>query len=661
MSLLICGDPAVRTYIKEKKGIMRKNGKRFWMWIALIILLVLAVAFGTQAASKVIQVQEADQVITYTKGTIDTELDTSLHIRKYSSAKEGIAGDGLYMEGTVQEAVPLSGVVFKYLKVADLVQSEAEPAVALKYDLQDRQVASALDLIPGVYTSDVLVDALQNANQDEVWRETLEQVTDRKGTAMEPTGSDGKTSAKGLKQGLYLVIESEVPANVYERTNPFFVSLPMTNAGTVVDGDQSYEPGTLWQYDVFLYPKNKADTPEIQKHIVEGSAREKYASAGVGDTVLYEIRSQVPGGADALTRYAVTDCMSEGLTFQEIQSVTVGETQIPVERLQISDGEDGLSFVIEFITATGNLLQGHGGEDVIVTYTAILNENCVVTSEGNPNHASLIYGYDAGIHQGGSADQEDSVVDDVADPRVYTYGIDLTKINKEEEPLAGVEFELYREDKTTRIGLKQKTSTNKAYQDVTSYCPDQESENGVITTDKNGRAYIWGLTPGTYYLKETKTLEGYILLENMIQIKVQDDVSYEVETENRGGTYGLIPQSNVPVYYKLDGNGIYKEYQDMSQFAGTYANFGTNKIYTKDAQGTYVKVPMYYPTVKADVEAAKPYGTSDMNVVLSVLNNPVYDIPETGGSGTHLFLIGGIVLIMGASLIWIIKKRKIAG
>ena len=637
---------------------MREKSRVLCLWITLAMILTLTVAFGAQAASDVIQVQEAGWTVTYTKGSIDPSLDTSLHIRKYSSAKEGISGDGLYMEGDVQEAVPLAGVVFKYLKVADLVQSEAEPTVALKYNLQDRQVASALDLVPGMYTSDVLVDALQSANQDEVWRETLEQVTDRRGTAMEPTDSDGRTSAQGLGQGLYLVIESEVPANVYERSDPFFVSLPMTNAGTVTDGEQSYEPGTLWQYDVFLYPKNKADAPEIQKHIVEGSSREKYASAGVGDTVLYEIKSQVPGGADVMTRYAVADSMSQGLTFQKIQSVTVGETEIPLESLQISREEEGKTFVIEFITDAGNLLKGHGGEDVTVTYTAVLNESCIVTSEGNPNHASLTYGYDAGIHQGGGSEgREDSVVDDVADPRVYTYGIDLTKINKEEEPLAGVEFELYQEDKTTRIGLTQKASTNEAYQDVVSYHPDQESQNGVITTDKNGRAYIWGLAPGTYYLKETKTLEGYTLLENLIQITVQGDVSYEVETEERGGTYGLIPQSDVPVYYKLGGNGIYTEYQDMSWYAGTYANFGTNKIYTKDAQGAYVKVPTYYPTVKADVDAAKPYGASDMNVVLSVLNSPVYDVPETGGRGTYLFFISGAVLISAAALLWIRKRR----
>lgn len=626
------------------------------LWLAFAMMLILTAALHVQAASDIIQVDCPKACITYTKSTIDPELDTSLNITKYNYSGVGIPSDGQYTGDIPEGATPLQGVVFKYYKVADLVHSDGEPIAALKYNLQNQQIASVLGLVPGLYTSDQLIDALNGANEDETWRAMLEQVVDRRGTAMEPTDEEGKTSAQGVEQGLYLVIESEVPGDVYERTLPFFVSLPMTNAGTVADGETSYEPGTLWQYDVYVYPKNKAEAPEIQKNIVDGQEREKYGSAGVGDVVTYEIKSQIPEGVDTMSRYAIMDQMSAGLTFQAIQSVRVGTVEIPIDRLHVDTQAEGRTFAIEFITDNENQLEGHGGEEIIVTYTAILNENCIVTSEGNPNHATLAYNYNAGIYD----NSQDASVEDVADPRVYTYGIDLTKENVDGDPLAGVEFELYEADKTTKIPVTQRASTNQTYAGVNSYYPNAEGGADTITTDANGRAYIWGLAPGTYYLKETKTAEGYNLQKEMVEITIQEDVSYTVESETRAGTYAQIPETNVPVYYKLETDGTYRELESMASHAGAYVNFSTNKIYTMNGQGEYEKVTMYYPVVTASVEAAEPFGTSDMNVVLTMLNTMDFDLPLTGGMGTYILTISGAVLVFAALLLLVRKKRNAA-
>lgn len=73
-------------------------------------------------------------------------------------------------------------------------------------------------------------------------------------TQMPLTKADGTTSATGLQVGLYLFVETKVPANVHTTVDPFFVSLPMTDN----EGDD-------WFYDVDVYPKNQTNIPDLKK------------------------------------------------------------------------------------------------------------------------------------------------------------------------------------------------------------------------------------------------------------------------------------------------------------------------------------------------------------------------------------------------------------
>lgn len=634
-----------------------KKMKKLSTWISMVLLVAFAVAMSVSAKAEIVQVNCPERCVTYTKSIIDPDIKTSLNITKYNYSGEGIESNGQHTQEIPEGAVPLPGVTFKYYKVADLVHKNDESPVSLKYEITDQQVSTALDLLPGLHTSEELIEALDTANGDAKLKAMLEEIVNRKGTAMDPTDEDGQTSASNLPQGLYLVIESIVPGEVYERANPFFVSLPMTNAGPVVDGDTTYEPGTLWQYDVFVYPKNKVEKPEIQKNIVKGDEREKYDSLGVGDTVTYEVKSEVPKGVDTMSKYNIMDTMSAGLTFNRIESVRVGDIIIPNDQLTINTNVEGKTFVIEFITKDRNVLTGHGGEDITVTYTATLNENCIVTSEGNPNHATLVYNHNASIEH----ESEDMVVEDIVDPKVYTYGIDLTKVDKDGKALAGVEFELYESDQTTQIYVTKKASTNEAYQDVNSYYPNGGNSGDKITTDENGRAYIWGLAPGTYYLKETKTLEGYTLQKDLIEVKIGESVEFKAADQDHSGTYAQIPTENVPTYYRLRRSGEYVEIRDLTSYAGEYVNFGSDAIYTKNEAGEYEKVTMYYPVVKASVEVADPFGAEDMNVLLKVMNNPTFDIPLTGGIGTYIFTIGGAMILLAAAGLLLIRRKRSLG
>ena len=180
-----------------------------------------------------------------------------------------------------------------------------------------------------------------------------------------------------------------------------------------------------------------------------------------------------------------------------------------------------------------------GYEKVHIHYEAVLNENAVIVSAGNPNEAYLDYSnnpYDA--------NSWNSKADKVT---VYTYGIDVTKTNKNTTPtpLPGAEFELSR------------ISGGEALRFIPSnegvYRLAKEDEQSIGTTvlevgsanalnNMNGKLQLVGLDAGTYYLKETKAPAGYNKISTPIEITIADsDYDGGVEVGEEDLVNGLVP------------------------------------------------------------------------------------------------------------------------
>ena len=690
---------------------MKKVGKKLSTLIAMTLMLAMMVAMGASAAKQVPEVpiftEQCEEVpetvgcIHYSESIINTDRSTSLSVYKYSYSGEVTGnGNGHYPPTLPSGATPLEGVVFTYLKVADLVHvngvpsqvdEEGEkiedsnvPQVSLQYKLTE-QGAAVLDMEPGQYYSDELNQKLKSINGNAEAKKALEEYVAQVGDDMPATNRDGVSTVTGLAQGLYLVAETQVPGAVYEKTNPFFVSLPMTNEATVNIGDgKSYDPGTLWQYDVFVFPKNKMEIPAIEKNIIDNDSEEseKYESLGVGDTVKYEVKTEVPEGFATMSKLSIGDTMSEGLTFKkgsiEVKvegargNITDFNVRYDVEKEDQED-QPPYTFVIDFIyegpEGPVNCFDRSdikAGATVTITYEATLNENCVITEDGNPNHATLIYNHNAGTEGEG----EDQYVEDILDPKVYTYGIEVTKVDKDGTTIPGVEFDLYKEDKVTQIYVSQVDAEDVEEGVITdeskvgTYYPNGLTSGDKITTDANGVAYIWGLAPGTYYLKETKAGEGFTLQKDWIEIKIGEEVTFSA---GENGTY--VPIEKGVTYYTKKANGTYVAFRDLSEYEdGTYINFGKNPVYTRDQIGEdedgepiyeYTEVgTYYYPEVKADIDVADPCGVDGMTVLLKVLNSEGFDLPGTGGMGTYIFTIGGAVILLAALGLILVRRRR---
>ena len=124
----------------------------------------------------------------------------------------------------------------------------------------------------------------------------------------------------------------------------------------------------------------------------------------------------------------------------------------------------------------------------------------------------------------------------------------------------------------------------------------------TLKSDANGLFKVIGLDDGTYYLKETKAPNGYNILKN--------DIKVQIEANTSNGQ---------------DGNGNVMELQAL-------------KVKVNDG-----------PENSGDC--------SNGIVNITVENNKGSILPETGGIGTTIFYIVGVVLVLGAGVLLVTKKR----
>lgn len=215
--------------------------------------------------------------------------------------------------------------------------------------------------------------------------------------------------------------------------------------------------------------------------------------------------------------YVFHDRMSEGLTFDKVESVQLkkGETTTTVtadknyEVIPSVDIKDDCTFEVEFSSAFCDTLEAD--DQIIITYTAKLNENAVVGGEGNPNESWLKYGE--------SSDTTSSTPHDKTITYTWNMGVLKYANGDEAKVLAGVKFALLNSDKSKAATVV--TGKVTGWADV----PTGDAswpENTVLTTDKDGKISIDGLDADTYYLHEIETLPGYN--------KLADDVKVEITT-----------------------------------------------------------------------------------------------------------------------------------
>lgn len=288
--------------------------------------------------------------------------------------------------------------------------------------------------------------------------------------------------------------------------------------------------------------QEKNGMPTVVKQVKEDST-DVFGSnntADIGQTVEFQTTITAQAGAH---NYVLHDKMSEGLTFDEA-SVTVvlkknSEAQVTtlvspkdyvLKTAELGETDSICAFHIEFTEEFCNSL--NADDQIIVSYSATLNENAVIGDAGNNNDTWLKYG-----------DGTDTAHSSTS---TYTFKLPVFKYTgTEKKGLGKAKFTLKNANGSDSIQLV-KVSDATEDTELTYRVAKTGEENTVteITTPSSGKFIIQGLDADTYLLTETEQPKGYNKLATPITViietdgKIKIDTSYVnvVEVENKTGT-----------------------------------------------------------------------------------------------------------------------------
>lgn len=299
--------------------------------------------------------------------------------------------------------------------------------------------------------------------------------------------------------------------------------------------------------EVNIQEKNKAptNTKQVQEDSKVGKTDEYGTEndADIGQTVNFKSTITAQAGAQ---NYVFHDTMSEGLTFDK-SSVVVkkGDTTLTNNTeytLKTTDKTDAdCTFEIVFTQTFCDTLKAD--DQIVITYSATLNENAVIGSDGttsNTNKSKLSYG--------------DNSATEWSQTTTKTWKVSVFKFHRKDATnqtgLEGAKFTLSKStDGANPINLIKLTDTTKPNtyrvaipKTETTFEDDAITE---ITTDTTGKFTIQGLDSDTYYLTEKEAPKGYNKLKDPIAITIDDAGNVklgettvengEVKVENKTG------------------------------------------------------------------------------------------------------------------------------
>ena len=395
-----------------------------------------------------------------------------------------------------------------------------------------------LDLTTGKYSSTITDTALKNAVNgaysdtksqniltacDTLYKNNKEAFGTA-ATTISFSSTVTEATATVTDPGLYYVYCTSKPAKV-TGVQSSLASLPYFDGTNYVSVDQTEH--------------NLAEKVSTSSVTVDKSADKTY----VGDnnkTVTYTLTASTAGSIDnQLKKYEIVDTMDEGLTFNENSVVvkydgtgdalTLG-TDYSIEKNHPYTGKNGeatATFAVVFKSATLASEKFYDAENVVVTYTADLNEKAKLNTAIR-NTDGLVYGNDA----------ETNFESGKNSPDVFTYGMKVVKVNGNDttQKLAKAKFQIFTDaEAKTPLTVDGKNVVAKT------------GANGVATFVLEGTTTTFKFdATETYYAKETKAPAGYNLNSSFFTVDIDTNNEYTfVGKTVEGETNKVVP--NYPV------------------------------------------------------------------------------------------------------------------
>ncbi|MBO5157976.1 MAG: SpaH/EbpB family LPXTG-anchored major pilin [Lachnospiraceae bacterium] len=355
--------------------------------------------------------------------------------------------------------------------------------------------------------------------------------------------------------------------------------------------------------------KPKGDVPTVEKGVNTSLSTTfgEHVDVNVGDTVYYKLDGSLPSnyGAYENYQYVFEDILSKGLTYVKIEQVYI---------LHQSGNSTDITRDLgtKFTALHENVIVDEENKgkltitfaDLKTAYPSLLASDHIVvkysaTLNGNAviggegNDNTVVLKYTNDPNYGGFGG---TTPEDEA--KVYSFKLDLYKVDGSDtsKKLGGAEFYLYRNM------VDESGATVKQYAIVIDGKLTGWTENKIAATklvsssaegDTKGLISVSGLDQGTYWLVEEKAPEGYNKIDTDVQVTIT------------AGYTGSVLTSLSCKVDSIDGTG------DVSN------------------------------------------GT----VTLQVRNNAGSTLPSTGGIGTTVFYVLGSILVLGAVILLVTKRR----
>jgi LPXTG-motif cell wall-anchored protein len=468
------------------------------------------------------------------------------------------------------------------------------------------------------------------------------------------------------QQGLYMAIVT--PADADMVYSPVFVSADFNaNNGTqnwIIDSTtETYNPASAVKMSTVSIDKKAKKT--------DSSYDQTWKSTRIGEVVDYTVDTVIPGYGDVYQDpiYRVKDKLTDlKLTGKPVLVA-------PANAVATITGDQGdTEYTIEFdpdylktlkvptpvqitysavVVSTANLNINKELNEVWVEYTHDWeDESDYRVKKDETVHytytidADLLGGYGKDTEKSGSEivkvglDEKDKPI------MQTTIHSDVTPAEYWTGPLEDAEFVLYKEDGTTPY----KTSV---YYDSPYFATPHKEESVRIFSKADGRLYsvfpngdrvegIVGLDAGVYYLEETVAPAGFIRDTRKRKIEIVATLTEKEFTEYYDGTNWYAandpqadPSTMKSATYKVETLDKYQILIDDQQTTVHFYNDGGFIHEVEEATGT----------------EELPH---------SFINKKGIELPSTGGMGTTLFYAIGAILVLGAGILLVSKRRMAA-
>lgn len=341
-------------------------------------------------------------------------------------------------------------------------------------------------------------DTLATQSDAEAFADEIAAYLTETSTASTYNEADKNYTITGLAAGYYLIKDRDNSLPAEEGYTAYILKVVGDTTATPKDGETT----------VVKKVDDKNDSNTSQDNIEWHDS----ADHDIGDAIDFKLEATVAENYAEYTAYylALHDTEEAGLTFDAASvKVYIDGELITTGYQLVTDPEDGHTFDVIFedlkeITAV------KGGSQILVRYQSVLNQNAVLGSQGNVNKVYGEFSNNPNNEQRGTT-PDDTVI-------VFTYEVEVNKVDEDLEPLAGAAFT-----------LEKFVANANGAAELNGVAGDWVALSTVETEPETTFTFT-GLDDGEYRLTETEAPELYNKIEPIyFTVTAEHDVVWEVK------------------------------------------------------------------------------------------------------------------------------------